>query len=95
MEAQTQKKAKFYNPFSWKWNIAIEIAQEYAETFFVFLFFANGLATFLMLTDQVTLSESFRKAVGCVALAFSIGALVMFINLGVKHKLATKKKGRK
>lgn len=94
MEATT-RKPKFYNPFSWNWAVAGEIAREYTDTTFVFVFIANGLATFLLLFTKVNSNELFRHIVGAIAFAYSVVALLMFINMGVKHQLKAKKKARK
>lgn len=93
MEAKT-RKTKVYNPFSWNWKRAGEIVHEYAETSLVLLFIANGLATMLILFNQVDANDFQKQVVGSIAFAFSLVAFVRFTNQGVKHQL-TNKKGKK
>lgn len=91
MEAKTRKK---YNPLGWNWKRAGEIVHEYAETSLVLLFIANGLATMLILFNQVDANDFQKQVVGSIAFAFSLVAFVRFTNQGVKHQL-TNKKGKK
>lgn len=73
---------------------ALSTAVEYAETTMVLLYIFNGVAAFLILFDLVQSSTLFNKLVGALAFAFSIFALIAFINKGVKHQ-SSNKKGRK
>ena len=92
MEAKTRKK---YNPLGWNWKRAGEIVHEYAETSLVLLFIANGLATMLILFNQVDANDFQKQVVGSIAFAFSLVAFVRFTNQGVKHQLTNNKKGKK
>jgi hypothetical protein len=92
MEAKTRKK---YNPLGWNWKRAGEIVHEYAETSLVLLFIANGLATMLILFNQVEANDFQKQVVGSIAFAFSLVAFVRFTNQGVKHQLTNNKKGKK
>lgn len=92
MEVKTRKK---YNPLGWNWKRAGEIVHEYAETSLVLLFIANGLATMLILFNQVEANDFQKQVVGSIAFAFSLVAFVRFTNQGVKHQLTNNKKGKK
>lgn len=73
---------------------ALNAAVEYTETTLVLLYIFNGVAAFLILFDLVQSSTLFNKLVGSLAFAFSVFALIAFINKGVKHQ-SNNKKGRK
>ena len=73
---------------------ALSAAVEYAETTLVLLYIFNGVAAFLILFGLIDSSTIFNKAVGSLAFAFSIFALIAFINKGVKHQ-SNSKKGKK
>jgi hypothetical protein len=73
---------------------AVSAAIEYAETIIVLLYIFNGVAAFLILFDLVQTNRFFDRIVGSLAFAFSVFALVAFINKGVKHQ-SNSKKGKK
>ena len=68
-----------------------EKAQEYVETFFILLFLANGIATFLILYGWIVADVQFMRGVGALAFAFSAIALVNFMHKGVRHSINNKK----
>lgn len=73
---------------------SVNTTVEYAETTLVLLYIFNGVASFLVLFGLVQSSSLFNKLVGALAFAFSIFALIAFINKGVKHQ-SSSKKGRR
>ncbi len=81
------------NFFGWISKV-LTVMVEYAETAMVVLYIFNGIAAFLILFELVESSTVFNKSVGALAFAFSIFALIAFINKGVKHQ-SSSKKGRK
>lgn len=86
------KTRKIYNPFSWDWKLASEIVREYSVTLLVLVYIVNGLATLLILFNQVDANEFHRHLVGATAFAYSFLALILFVNRGVKNQ---SKKGKK
>lgn len=79
------------NPLKWNWNLVGQIIQEYAETFFLLLFIVNGVATSLIMFNWVEAGDKFKFAVGALAFAFSVLAMMYFTYLGVKHRISNKK----
>jgi len=90
---KTEPVAEKKNFFGWVPK-ALAQAVEYAETIMVLLYIFNGVAAFLILFGLVESSSLFNKAVGSLAFAFSVFALVAFVNKGVKHQ-SKSKKGKK
>lgn len=89
MDAKTPKAEK--KSFKIDFSGIGEIVREYAETLLVLTFIINGLATLLILFNQVDANEFQRHLVGAVSFAFSFMALVKFTNRGVKHQFKAKK----
>lgn len=85
-DAQVEDKKTFVEKLA---NVG-KATIEYAETTMVLLYIFNGVASFLILFGLVQSGTVFNKVAGSIALAFSLFALVAFINKGVKHQSTNK-----